>query len=273
MNGVVLLTGATGYLGREIFKVLIKKNIKIKVLVRDVTCKEILELSDSYVVSEDLFNEEDSKLKEICLDVDTIIHAAWYASHGEYLLSKKNFDCLYGSARLAKVAVESGVRRFIGIGTCAEYDITSGYLSVKTPLDPRSPYAAAKSGLFLALRELLPAFNVEFLWCRLFYLHGGDENPKRLEPYIRSRLERGLTANLSNGSRVRDFLHITDAAELIVDAAIGKICGEVNICSGIPITIKEFSEKIAKEYGQVHKLNFNEIDNGGFNPDTIVGLK
>jgi len=91
-----------------------------------------------------------------------VIHAAWYAEPGQYLQSSKNLDCLQGTLNMAKGAVQARVRRFVGIGTCFEYDLRQDMLSIETPLKPLTPYADAKAAAYMALSQWLPAQAVDF---------------------------------------------------------------------------------------------------------------
>ena len=45
-------------------------------------------------------------------------------------------------------AVQANVRRFVGIGTCFEYDLSAGTLSVETPLKAVDALCAGQSGCF-----------------------------------------------------------------------------------------------------------------------------
>jgi nucleoside-diphosphate-sugar epimerase len=59
------------------------------------------------------------------------------------------------SPSLAQALAEAGPSRFVGAGTCAEYDCESGFLTEDvTPLRPRSLYGICKN----AMREILEAF-------------------------------------------------------------------------------------------------------------------
>ena len=91
-----------------------------------------------------------------------MIHVAWYVEPGKYLDSPKNLDCLIGTLALAKGAVNANVSRFVGIGTCFEYDLKEGYLSTDTPLRPLTPYAAAKASAFITLSLSVPSFSLLF---------------------------------------------------------------------------------------------------------------
>ena len=224
------------------------------------------------ITSRDLFEESAAWCAEACAGVDTVIHAAWYAEPGKYLTSSQNFQCLTGTLRLAQAAADAGVRRFVGIGTCFEYDLDAGTLSVDTPLKPLTPYAAAKAATFLALSQHLPLRQVEFCWCRLFYLFGEGEDARRLVPYVRARLSAGEPADLTSGEQVRDFLDVRDAARLIVDHALGPHTGAVNICSGVAVTVRELIERIADEYGRRDLLRFGARPNNLVDPPRVVGV-
>ena len=170
-----------------------------------------------------MFRESVAWWADACRGVDTVIHVAWYAEPGQYLQSPKNQECLAGTLRLAQGAAQAKVRRFVGIGTCFEYDLGAGYLSVDTALRPSTHYAEAKTAAFTALSRSLPQQGLEFAWCRLFYLYGEGEDPRRLVPYLRARLNAGEPAELSSGNQIRDFLDVRNAGRMIVEAALGTI--------------------------------------------------
>src|SRR5690606_18871221 len=96
--------------------------------------------------------------------VDAVLHMAWYAEPGQYLQSPRNLDCLTGTLAMAKGCAQAGVSRFVGVGTCMEYDTSGGYLSIRTPLRPVSPYAAAKAAAYLSLREYFRERKLSFAW-------------------------------------------------------------------------------------------------------------
>ena len=206
-------------------------------------------------------------------DIDTVIHAAWYAEPGQYLQSPKNLDCLQGTLNMAKGAAQAGVRRFVGIGTCFEYDLSHGMLSIETPLKPMTPYAGAKAAAFMALSQCLPAQTVEFVWCRLFYLYGEGEDTRRLVPYLRAKLAAGVPAELTSGNQIRDFIDVSEAGRLITEAALSTKQGPINICSGIPITIRQLAETIADEYARRDLLKYGVRPDNLIDPPCVVGLK
>jgi len=272
---LILLTGATGFVGRQVLRALAARNCKLRLVVRAGTQDRLApaDAIETVVETADLWSEDAAWWADVCRGVDTAIHVAWYAEPGRYLQSPANLDCLSGTLRLAQGASRAKVRRFVGIGTCFEYDLGAGTLSVETPLRPSTPYAASKAAAFLALSHYLPQQGVEFAWCRLFYLYGEGEDKRRLVPYLRARLSAGEPAELSSGTQVRDYLDVREAARMIVERALGAGQGPVNICSGTPVTVRALAERISDEYGRRDLLCFGARADNPVDPPFVVGLR
>ena len=275
MKKRVLVTGATGFVGRQVLDYLATQDVYLTVIVREG--KQSLFTNNpavhDIITTVDLFAETSEWWADVMQGIDTLVHVAWYAEPGLYLQSSKNLDCLQGTLCMSKGAIQAGVRRFVGIGTCFEYDLSYGMLSTETPLKPLTPYAGAKAAAYMSLTHALAANGIEFVWCRLFYLYGKGEDVRRLVPYLREKLAAGESAELTSGNQIRDFIDVSEAAQLIGDAALGIVQGSVNICSGIPITVKELAEDIADEYGRRDLLKFGARPDNLIDPPCVVGIR
>lgn len=225
------------------------------------------------VPTADLFAQGIDELKELLDGSEIVVHAAWYAEPGEYLTSSRNLTCLSGTLELAQAFAAIGGRRFVGLGTCAEYDPSDGLLTTDTPLAPSTLYAACKASAFQVLQCFYAGDGASFAWCRLFYLHGEGEDERRLVPYIRRQLAAGHDVLLTRGDQVRDFIDVRDAARMIVDVALGDEQGAVNICSGEGVTVRELAERIADEYGRRDLLRFGARPENAFDPPRVVGVR
>ena len=272
---LILLTGATGFVGRQVLRALGERGCRVRPVVRVGKQARLArdDAVETVVASSDIFAESAAWWARTCSGADAVIHAAWYAEPGQYLQSPKNQECLSGTLRLAQGAAQAKIRRFVGIGTCFEYDLDAGRLSIKTPLKPSTPYAQAKVDAFKALSAALPRQGVAFAWCRLFYLYGEGEDPRRLVPYVRGRLQAGEPVELSSGSQIRDFLDVREAARMIVDVALGSQEGPVNICSGKPVTVRELAERIADEFGRRDLLRFGARPDNPVDPPCVIGIR
>lgn len=270
----ILLTGASGFVGKQIFKALSASNFRIVPVVR--TGKESSFQSqsnvDRIVCSSDIFQESTDWWAEQCEGIDVVIHAAWYAEPRKYLQSSKNMDCLVGSLNFARGAVIAGVKRFVGIGTCFEYDLSAGVLSKDSPLNPLTPYASTKVALYMALSHWLPEQSVEFAWCRLFYLYGEGEDERRLVPYLHKQLVKGEEVELTSGKQIRDFLDVSEAGRVIAEVAAGEQHGPINVCSGEPITVRQLAEQIADVYGRRDLLKFGSRPDNLVDPPCVLGI-
>jgi nucleoside-diphosphate-sugar epimerase len=275
MSGTVLLTGATGFVGRQVLQELAQRGRAVRLVVRPG--KQVQPSAaaavESLLTTPDLFQENAGWWERACQGIDTLIHLAWYAEPGKYLESPLNLDCLSGTLEIARGAARAGVRRWIGCGTCFEYDLSAGLLTPETPLRPLTAYAAAKAAAYMALERWLPLQGVEFAWCRLFYLYGEGEDARRLVPYLRSRLSSGEPAELTRGTQVRDYLEVREAARQIVACALGSARGAVNVCSGIALTVRELAEQIADEYGRRDLLRFGARPDNVTDPPRVLGLR
>ncbi len=274
MTRKILITGATGFVGRQVVRTLSRHDVELHLVVREGRQGTAASLPRVTTVTStcDLFAEDAAWWADKCQGVDTVVHLAWYAEPGQYLESPKNLDCLIGSLNLAKGAASAGVRRILGVGTCIEYDLSGGVLSVDTPLKPVTPYADAKAALFLGLYHWLPKHSVEFVWCRLFYLYGEGEDHRRLVPYLHSKLQKLEVAELTSGRQIRDFLDVKDAGRMIGEIVFGIQTGPVNVCSGIPITVRQLAEQIADEYGRRDLLRFGARPDNLVDPPCVLGI-
>jgi|TARA_B100001093_G_C26758529_1_gene984566 dTDP-6-deoxy-L-talose 4-dehydrogenase (NAD+) len=274
MRKRILLTGATGFVGKQILNQLSKNDVDIVLVVRkgsDDVFHNIKNLV-SIIETEDIFNETSSWWTSKCKDTDIVINAAWYAEPRAYYTSLSNIDCLRGSLNLAEGCLSAGIKKFIGIGTCAEYQTSNHPIPTNGVLKPHTIYAAAKIATFQILEQLFKSNNISFAWCRLFYLYGEGEDDRRLVPYIKKQLIRGKPAKLSSGNQVRDFMNVSVAGKIIGDISLSNQSGAINVCSGIPKTIRDHAIDVAKDYGCKSLLKFGAIEDNPLEPQYIVGI-
>ena len=271
---LILLTGGAGFVGRHLLERLAVQGVAVRLIVRTPhqSADAAMPGVTSIVTSPDIFAEDVSWWTQACADVDSVIHAAWYAEPGQYLRSDKNLACLTGTLALAQGAVQAGVRRFVGVGTCFEYDLGVGALATSTPLKPATLYAASKAAAYMVLSNYLSSTSMAFAWCRLFYLHGAGEDPRRLVPLLHQRLAAGEPVDLTDGSQIRDYLDVREAARQIVDAALSQVQGALNICSGVPVSVRQMAEHVADQYGRRDLLRFGARAHSDLDPPFVVGL-
>lgn len=270
----VFLTGASGFVGRQVLKHLLAAGNEVTVAVRPGSMQRagVPTSGVNTVLSGDLFAEREDWWRLALAGHDTLIHAAWYVEPRTYQRSRMNFVCATGSVVMACAAAKAGVRHIIGLGTCMEYRLPSSHLEADAPLGPSTIYSASKLATFFMLQRHARAAAQRFTWCRLFYLHGEAEQAGRLAPYIRDCIARGEHARLSAGTQLRDYLDVADAGRMIAAIADTQQEGVVNICSGHPTTVRLFAERIAEELGRRDLLIFSSDPVPATDPAAVVGV-
>jgi dTDP-6-deoxy-L-talose 4-dehydrogenase (NAD+) len=267
----VLLTGATGFVGRSIASALAGHGATVRATVRDTRAVPITVTEQ--IKTADLFAETSEFFARALDTVDAVVHAAWFVEHGAYVTSPRNLIALSGTIRLGQAAIDAGVPRFVGLGTCFEYDLAAPMpLTPTSPLDPATPYGAAKAAAYFALSRAFAQADLSFAWARLFYLHGDGEDPRRLVAYLKAQLEAGKPANLSSGKHVRDYMHVDDAGACIAALALDDTQGAVNICSGRPQSLANLARSIAEPLQRGHLLRFGALPDRVGDPPVISGV-
>jgi nucleoside-diphosphate-sugar epimerase len=274
MKKRILLTGASGFVGRQVARALIEAGHGLVVTMRPGGLARSGFGADDVDVIEtpDLFAESEDWWAPHMAGIDTVIHAAWYVEPGKYLDSPRNLDCVAGSLRLADAARRAGVGQFVGIGTCFEYRLPNDHITVDAPLGPVTLYAAAKLALYHMLERRFAGSATQLTWARLFYLFGAGEHPARLFPMLHRKLAAGEPVELSSGDKVRDFLDVAEAGSMIAHVAETGQAGVVNICSGKAVTIREIAEEIADLHNRRDLLHFGTATVHPRDPMAVVGV-
>jgi nucleoside-diphosphate-sugar epimerase len=276
MSKIILITGATGFVGKQVVNHLLEMGYRCRLVIRRGHTFEAhyLQMLEAVIETEDVFNEHESFWEKALTGVDILIHIAWYAEPGKYLTSAKNTDCLIGSIQLFNFAAKFGVQKIVGIGTCFEYDFQYQNLTTLTPLKPATAYARNKVALFYALQTIAETSGIDYNWCRLFYLYGEGEDKRKLIASIREKLAKNEEVELTSGVQTRDYIDIKEAGKIIAEVALHhQLSGAFNVCSGIPITVKELAIKVAMEYGKEHLLKFGTRQENLTDPPYLVGVR
>ena len=280
MNSRILLTGATGFIGRNLLKSFSKLGVKVDVIVRSGYKSNFPSSAriSKVIETTNLFNHDCVWWASLCKSYSTVIHLAWYVEPGHYFDSNKNIECLIGSLSLIEGARKAGVKKFIGVGTCYEYDLKKKRLSAETsPLRPTTLYGASKLSLFTVLSQLFNTQENTFLWCRVFFLlpNKNDEiiysENQRLGDYIKSRISKNEPVFLTSGTQIRDYLYVEDATDMMAKAILQNKTGAINICSGVPRTVRDVAEEIAIAMGRPELLNFGSKIPQKNDPEYILG--
>ena len=263
----VFLTGATGFIGSHIARLLVREGCEVHALIRDNSDLWRIDdiLPQLHPVRCDLLSLDGLDAHIARIRPDLCLHLAWYAVPGKYLAAEENLAMLTASLHLASCLQKNGCRRFIGAGTCFEYDTSAGCLSEESPTRPGSLYAASKLALQTVLQQYAGVTGMEVAWVRLFYQYGPFEDERRLVPSVIASLLRSQEARITKGEQIRDYLHVEDVASAIWAVARSGLTGPVNIGSGQPVATRDIVARLGAILGRPElimsgALPYNESD-------------
>ena len=113
---MILVTGATGYIGNRLVKKLVKDGHKVKAMIVDNDpLLDRLKATDCEIVRGDITKKE--SLRPCFEDVKTVFHlASVLVSHNPELFQKINYE---GTKNLFDIAVEARVNHFIYMSAAA----------------------------------------------------------------------------------------------------------------------------------------------------------
>ena len=267
----VLVTGATGFIGKHAISELLKYDMKIIATARNIDKAKKNNWFDKVRFLEcdlntklDFFNYFEQP--------DAVIHLAWeeLPNFNERFHIERN---LPNNISFLSNLITSGLKKITVIGTCLEYGLISGCISEGIITNPQTPYGIAKDTLRKYLESLESDYNLDFKWVRLFYLHGNGQN----ENSILSQLAKAIANeeevfNMSGGEQLRDYLPIEKAAEYLTKIFLQtKVTGTINCCSGKPISIRKLVENYLKQNDAEIKLNLGALPYPDYEPMAFWG--
>ena len=200
-----------------------------------------------------------------------LVHAAWYVEHGKFWHAPENVQMLQASIHLFECFGRNGGVRAVGIGTCGEYAFGPKILNEATsPCVPSSIYGQCKAAAGLALMATAGLHGFSAAWGRVFFPYGPGAPVTQFLPSLAARLAIGDDFEMSDGTQLRDFIHVHDVAGAVAVLCGRSVEGAVNVGRGEGITLKSIAKRM-----QARSLSAGRIVSGTrpraeHDPDAIV---
>jgi nucleoside-diphosphate-sugar epimerase len=238
----VLLTGASGYLGRHVLHALQQHGIETICAIHE----RPLNVHNVEVLKANLLLPDGAEKLIAQAKATHLMHLAWYVEHGKYWNSLQNFEWLQATIRLVNAFCRKGGQHVVVAGTCAEYDWTHGYMRENaTPFSPNTPYGICKDATRRVLTSLCNQLGTRLAWGHVFFPFGLDEDPRRLIPSLIRVFRHETPAFGVNANSIRGMLPVQDTAQAFVKLLEPVANGNYNICSGNPTRIEDIVRLVA----------------------------
>ncbi len=245
----ILLTGATGFIGKNLTYFLYKKGHKLTILSLTQTD---FSFGKEYVGS----LKDSNFLKEVFEEVkpQVCIHLAAQATPGRNL---EELDAQYENTVLPALSVAKALPVSIELalffGSCDEYGSNPTPFHENQTLNCFSPYGWAKISAYYGVLMIAHERKIPWCWVRPSLPFGPHQTGDRLVPTIIEGCLQNKTVFLTQGEQTRDFLYVEDLCKMLENIALNpnKSRGEVfNLSTNTPRSIKLVAELIQKQIGK-----------------------
>lgn len=258
----VLLTGAAGFIGSNFLKYMFDKYPNYRFIVIDAltyagsldNIPEYIQNSPRFIFIHDTITNE--KIVDAAMSKSQlVVHFA-----AETHVTRSIYDDtiffitdVIGTRVLMNAVVKysKNIERFIHISTSEVYGTAeSEPMDENHPLNPRSPYAAAKAGADRLAYSYCCTFNVPVVILRPFNNYGPHQHLEKLIPHFITSAIRGEPLTIhGTGEQMRDWLYVQDMAKAVdsvlhvenFDLVKHQV---INIGSGISTSVLEIAKMI-----------------------------
>ena len=240
-----LLTGATGFVGANLARRLLRDGHEVHLLVRRGYAPWRIEAIRQDIHLHEVSLDDAEALTSVVARIrpDWVFHLA---AHGAYSsqtdVSQMVQTNVVGTTNLVETCLKVGFETFVNAGSSSEYGLKDHPPSETEWLEPNSYYAVTKAASTLLCRYAAQRHKAHIVTLRLYSVYGPFEEPSRLMPRL---IVHGLSGKLPPLVRpdiARDYVYTEDVNDacLLAAATPGQEAGAVyNLGTGIQTSLRE----------------------------------
>ena len=259
----ILITGAAGFIGFNLSKYLLKKNIKVfgidninNYYSRSLKLDRIKELKKFKKFNFKKIDITSEKKLSIFLKkkkIDVIIHLAAQAGVRYSLINPTEFvqNNILGFYNVINLAKKNDINKIFYASSSSVYGDSNNFpLKENQIINPKNIYSLSKKNNEEMAEIFSKQFNIKFIGLRFFTIYGEWGRPDMfLMKYLISSYDKTRKFYLNNfGNHTRDFTYIFDACEIIEKLLLSKkkhLKHQIfNICSNNPIKLLDIISEL-----------------------------
>lgn len=248
MTRSLLVTGLSGFIGRHCIPYLLNTDYVVHAVGRSPKPAFIPEVIHWHQL--DLFQHASVAALLQQIKPTHCLNLAWNVVHGQYWRSPDNLLWVQAALNLLYEFANAGGQRFVGAGSCAEYQWADAPLvEDESLLRPQTPFGRFKHALYEASAAFAQVKDLSFAWGRVFFVYGPHEPQAKLISSNIIRLLQGKKVACSHPQQQRDFIYVDDVARIFCALLDNDAQGAINIGSGQAEALRTVMIAIAEQLG------------------------
>ncbi|OSM01935.1 putative NAD-dependent epimerase/dehydratase [Magnetofaba australis IT-1] len=280
---MVLVTGGAGFIGSNFVRHMLRERPDDRIIVLDALtyAGSLDNLPDAFkrpaADSRATFHYGDvcnpQLVAELVAQSDQIVHFAAESHVSRSIVdnwsgAQTNF---LGAQNLINALLKSAprVERMIHISSSEVYgDALTERMDETHPLNPKSPYAAAKCGADRLVYAYCATHDLPIVTLRPFNAYGPRQHVEKAIPrFITHALREQPLPIHGSGEAMRDFLHVADlcrAIDLTLQAPLAQTRGQIyNVASGAARSVVSIAQEILHAMGAPAQALAHTVDRPG----------
>lgn len=264
LRGPILVTGASGFVGANLFKKLVAARSDVFAVVQREKNWRLLDVKDAHVIAVD-FNDH-AAVKNMVTTVnpqtvfDCVAYGAYSFERDDQLIYQTNFLAV---SSLVGLLAQRPFAAYIHAGSSSEYGANCTAPAESSPCDPNSHYAVSKLAVANYLGYMGKTHSFPCINLRLYSVYGPLEDTSRLIPMLTRQAINGKLPPLVDARTSRDFVYVDDACAAFIMAAAkmhpGLYGESLNIGTGQKTTIGELAAVTKRLFGIAELPQFGSM--------------
>jgi nucleoside-diphosphate-sugar epimerase len=252
LQGPVLVTGATGFVGANVVRALLDRGADVHVLVRPTSNVWRLQdvMSRLHVHVGDITDDERVERAFSLSRPRVVLHLSTPRGDDHEARRRIQDEVVLGAQTVARLVSKYSVERLIASGSSLEYGPSRIPLKEDTPLAPTTAHGLAKATAAMLLLQAATEISTVCV-LRLFHVYGPWESLHRLLPSIVRAAHDNTPLALTVPGIRRDWVHVEDVVDAMVRATGGDGRAEVfNVGTGFEYSNEDVVDCFERTTGQ-----------------------
>jgi dTDP-glucose 4,6-dehydratase len=280
MSKTILVTGGAGFIGSNFVKHIYENYPDYRIIVLDcLTYAGNIENLPEYIKTSNRFSfwygniRNADLVNSLVAESDVVVHFAAESHVARSIFDNAIFfetDVL-GTQVVSNAVLKNKdkVERFIHISTSEVYgSALTAPMTEEHPLNPTSPYAAAKTGADRLVYSYITTYDIPAIIIRPFNQYGPNQHLEKAIPRFitNTLLNEKLTVH-GSGEYTRDWVYVGDLCQALdktIHANLDKVKGQViNIGTGKDTSINKIADMVLTRLNKPHDLVSHSEDRFG----------